>query len=117
MVQMMFQPSTVESGTEWSALSIRMTVDRRVGRRGAIVSVSGEVCLSTASTLAAALAELREKGCVEIELRVDRLDLCAAAGCRVLLRERFLMEEQGGWLRIHGATGIVARVLEIADLV
>ncbi|MFI0793089.1 STAS domain-containing protein [Micromonospora rubida] len=83
---------------------------------GACLRLAGELDLSTAPELNAALDRLADQG--ERHLLVDLTDLtfCDSTGIAAFVRADNRAAARGGWLRVTGATGRVERVLKVTGL-
>jgi anti-sigma B factor antagonist len=81
-----------------------------------VLLVAGELDMSTAPQLSDRVDEALADG--RKRLRVDLTDLtfCDSTGMSAFVRGHYRCEEAGGWLRLTGARGTVARVLSISGL-
>ena len=94
------------------ALRTRTTFD--LG--GAVVSVSGELDVSTADELAHTLAEIADRHPRAVIVDLAGLDFIDSSGLTVLVRARQQLDAQGGTLWLSSPTPSVLRVLEIVGL-
>ncbi|GGR74941.1 anti-sigma factor antagonist [Micromonospora fulviviridis] len=78
--------------------------------------LAGELDLSTAPELTAAIDRLAAEGHRELLLDLAELTFCDSTGIAAFVRGDNLAAAAGGWLRITGATGRVARVLQMTGL-
>ncbi|MFG2167347.1 STAS domain-containing protein [Micromonospora chersina] len=78
--------------------------------------LAGELDLSTAPELTAAIDRLVAEGHRELLLDLTELTFCDSTGIAAFVRGDNLATAAGGWLRITGATGRVARVLAMTGL-
>ncbi|MDG4820568.1 STAS domain-containing protein [Asanoa sp. WMMD1127] len=84
--------------------------------RGAVVLVAGELDMDTAPQLATCLDEQRELGRTNLIIDLQELDFCDSRGIATLLTAAKRCQEAGGSVRLNGATGSVARVLDITGV-
>jgi anti-anti-sigma factor len=91
---------------------------RHAGRDGggACLRLAGELDLSTAPELAAAIDRLAEAGEHRVLLDLTDLTFCDSTGMAVFVRGDNQAVAAGGWLRLTGASGRVERVLRITGL-
>jgi anti-anti-sigma factor len=78
----------------------------------AAVAVAGELDLVTVPVLRRHLFELVDRQ-PRIVVDVSRLKLCDASSLTALVQLDATCRRNGGWLRLAGPTGIVAKVLGI----
>ncbi|MFE9656868.1 STAS domain-containing protein [Micromonospora sp. NPDC006431] len=83
---------------------------------GACLRLAGELDLSTAPQLDAAVDRLAADGHHELLVDLTELTFCDSVGIAALVRGDNHASAEGGWLRITGATGRVARVLQVTGL-
>ncbi|MFC4018777.1 STAS domain-containing protein [Micromonospora sp. GCM10011542] len=83
---------------------------------GACLRLTGELDLSTAAELTAAIDRLTEAGERRVLLDLTDLTFCDSTGMAVFVRGDNRAAAEGGWLRITGASGRVERVLRITGL-
>ncbi|MFE9203171.1 STAS domain-containing protein [Micromonospora sp. NPDC007230] len=83
---------------------------------GACLRLAGELDLSTAAQLNAAVDRLAADGHHELLVDLTELTFCDSVGIAALVRGDNHATAEGGWLRITGATGRVARVLQVTGL-
>ncbi|MFI7281993.1 STAS domain-containing protein [Micromonospora chersina] len=76
----------------------------------------GELDLGTAPELTAAIDRLVAEGRHEVLLDLTDLTFCDSTGIAAFVRGDNLAAAAGGWLRITGAAGRVARVLRMTGL-
>ncbi|SCL28818.1 anti-anti-sigma factor [Micromonospora inyonensis] len=83
---------------------------------GVRLRLAGELDLNTAPQLAATIDHLLSDG--QVQLLVDLADLtfCDSTGIAAFVRGDNACAAVGGWLRLTGATGRVARVLRMTGL-
>ncbi|MFI2713647.1 STAS domain-containing protein [Micromonospora sp. NPDC018662] len=86
--------------------------DRGVTR----LRLAGELDLSTAGELTAEIDRLVADGRRELLLDLTDLTFCDSTGIAAFVRGDNLVAADGGWLRLTGATGRVARVLQVTGL-
>lgn len=82
----------------------------------ATLVLTGDLCYLSSSTLALAFDTLVDNGVRAITVDLSHLELCTAAGVVVLQQVRRRLASTGGSLRLEGATGTVAKVLDICGL-
>lgn len=82
----------------------------------AYLRLAGELDLATAPELNAAIDRLAAEGHRELLLDLSELTFCDSTGIAAFVRGDNLAAAKGGWLRITGATGRVARVLQVTGL-
>lgn len=92
------------------APGLRITVDRGAGRT--VVRLAGELDLGAQDEMAAARPELPVTGPVEIDLGAVRF--MDSAGLAALVDLHQLLTARGCAVRLHGARGVVLRVLDLA---
>ncbi len=83
---------------------------------GALVHLSGELDLSTAAELTAVLDGLAADGARRLLLDLTDLTFCDSTGIAAFVRADNRAADDGGWLRVTGATGRVRRVLQVTGL-
>lgn len=96
-----------------------MTFTVTFGQRGggpACLRLAGELDLATAPELNAAIDRLAAEGHRELLLDLAELTFCDSTGIAAFVRGDNLAAAAGGWLRLTGATGRVARVLQVTGL-
>ncbi|MEU7758780.1 STAS domain-containing protein [Micromonospora aurantiaca (nom. illeg.)] len=84
---------------------------------GAHLRLAGELDLGTAGELNSAIDRLIAEGHRELLLDLTELTFCDSTGIAAFIRGDNLVAADGGWLRLTGATGRVARVLQVTGLV
>ncbi|WP_174536567.1 STAS domain-containing protein [Micromonospora chalcea] len=83
---------------------------------GVCLRLAGELDLSTAPELNSAIDRLIAEGRRELLLDLTGLTFCDSSGIAAFVRGDNLAAADGGWLRVTGATGRVARVLQVTGL-
>ena len=83
---------------------------------GACLRLAGELDLSSAPELNAAIDRLTAEGERHLLLDLSELTFCDSAGIAAFVRGDNRAAADGGWLRVTGATGRVARVLQVTGL-
>ncbi|MFE9959859.1 STAS domain-containing protein [Micromonospora sp. NPDC005299] len=96
-------------------MTFTVTYGQREGG-AACLRLAGELDLSTAPELNAAIDRLAAEGHRELLLDLAELTFCDSTGIAAFVRGDNLAAAAGGWLRITGATGRVARVLQVTGL-
>lgn len=82
----------------------------------ACLRLVGELDMSTAPQLNDALDQLAGEGQRRLLIDLTDLTFCDSTGIAAFVRGDNRAAAEGGWLRITGATGRVARVLEVTGL-
>ncbi|BCJ56641.1 STAS domain-containing protein [Micromonospora endophytica] len=97
-------------------MTLSVTYADRDGAGAARLRLAGELDMSSAPQLTAAIDRLAAAG--ERRLLVDLTDLtfCDSTGIAVFVRGDNRATADGGWLRVTGATGRVERVLQLTGL-
>jgi anti-sigma B factor antagonist len=81
-----------------------------------VVAAEGQVDLATAPQLAAALAQAQRAGAREIVADLTKVDFLDSVGVRVLVEAAREAAQVNASVSVQGATGWVARVLEITGV-
>jgi anti-anti-sigma factor len=81
-----------------------------------VVSVGGELDLTTAPELLQALTALVDDRRHQLIVELSRLNFCDSSGLSVLVRVKNRLDELGGDVTLAGPTPIVERVLEVSGL-
>ncbi|MEO3872178.1 STAS domain-containing protein [Nonomuraea sp. B12E4] len=82
-----------------------------------ILRLEGELDLSTEITLGKACADLLERRHSKIVIDASGLEFCDCSGLSTLIHAQREAERQGGYLRLIGVHGQLARLLTVAGLV
>jgi anti-sigma B factor antagonist len=82
----------------------------------AVVTVAGELDLTTAPELLQALNGLVDDGWRYLVVDLARLEFCDSSGLSVLVRVKNRLDEVGGEVTLAAPTPIVQRVLEVSGL-
>jgi anti-anti-sigma factor len=82
----------------------------------AVLLLGGELDLATVPQLDDRIDQLLEAGRHRILLDLSALSFCDSTGLGGFVRGNNLCTDAGGWLRVTGATGVVARVLAATGL-
>lgn len=83
---------------------------------GACLRLAGELDLSTAPELNAAIDRLTAEGERHLLLDLSELTFCDSTGIAAFVRGDNRAAAEGGWLRVTGASGRVERVLQMTGL-
>ncbi|MDG4809809.1 STAS domain-containing protein [Micromonospora sp. WMMD1120] len=83
---------------------------------GAALRLAGELDLSTAPELSAAIDRLFDAGETRVLLDLTDLTFCDSTGMAVFVRGDNRASADGGWLRLTGVHGRVERVLRVTGL-
>ena len=78
--------------------------------------LAGELDMSTAPELLARIVALAGSGTPRLVVDLAALTFCDSAGLTTFVRGDRRCAEAGGWLRLTGAYGHVARVIEISGV-
>ncbi|MGN9769109.1 STAS domain-containing protein [Micromonospora sp. SD12] len=78
--------------------------------------LAGELDLSTAPELNAAIDRLVDAGERRLLVDLTELTFCDSTGIAAFVRGDNRVAADGGWLRLTGATGRVDRVLQVTGL-
>jgi anti-sigma B factor antagonist len=95
---------------------VAITVTYAQGGEIARLHLTGELDMSTAPELTTVVDGLLDDGHHRLLIDLRDLDFCDSAGMASFVRGDNRSRELGGWLRLTGATGRVARVLGISGL-
>jgi len=89
-----------------------------LGRDGTsiVVRLAGELDIETSPELRECLERLDEQRHVSIVVDLGHLTFCDSTGISALVQGYHGCQKAGGYLRIEGETGLVARVLELTGL-
>lgn len=82
----------------------------------ACLRLAGELDLNGAPRLNDAIDRLAAEGRRQFLLDLSELTFCDSTGIAAFVRGDNQVAADGGWLRITGATGPVARVLQVTGL-
>ncbi|MEV4628160.1 STAS domain-containing protein [Micromonospora sp. NPDC049523] len=82
----------------------------------AVLRLAGELDLATVVQLNDQVDQFLETGHHRILLDLSELTFCDSTGLGGFVRGNNLCTDAGGWLRVTGATGVVARVLAATGL-
>jgi anti-sigma B factor antagonist len=96
--------------------SVRLTVVREDGPEVSVLTLEGELDLSTAPRLSDRIDEVVGDGRFRILVDLAAVTFCDSTGMSAFVRGHYLCADGGGWLRLVGARGTVARVLQISGL-
>ncbi|MGC4806264.1 STAS domain-containing protein [Micromonospora sp. DT233] len=96
-------------------MTFTVTYARRDGA-AACLRLAGELDVSTAPELTAALDGLAEQGERHLLVDLTELTFCDSTGLAAFVRGDNRAAAQGGWLRLTGATGRVERLLRLTGL-
>ena len=81
-----------------------------------VLLLSGELDMSTAPQLSDRVDEAVADGRVRLRVDLAGVTFCDSTGMSAFVRGHHRCTEAGGWLRLSGARGTVARVLTISGL-
>jgi anti-sigma B factor antagonist len=80
------------------------------------IDLNGELDLDTAPALIEQLDDLAQNGAVLVVVGLADVTFLDSSGLRALVHGARAIEEAGGRLLVDGASGAVARILELTDL-
>ena len=80
------------------------------------VTVSGEIDMATAPSLASQLDSLTSEPGVSVVVDLTGVSFMDSSGLRTVVRSATAAEDSGGSLVINGVSGSVARLLEVTGL-
>ena len=96
--------------------SVRLTVVREEGPEVSVLILEGELDLTTAPRLSDRIDEVVGDGRFRILVDLAVVTFCDSTGMSAFVRGHHRCADGGGWLRLVGARGTVARVLQISGL-
>jgi anti-anti-sigma factor len=96
--------------------SVTLTVIRADCPEVSVLMLEGELDLSTAPRLSDRIDEVVGEGRFRILVDLAALTFCDSTGMSAFVRGHHRCADGGGWLRLVGARGTVARVLQISGL-
>jgi anti-sigma B factor antagonist len=82
----------------------------------AVLLLAGELDMSTAPQVSDLVDEALSDGRSQILVDLSEVTFCDSTGMSAFVRGHYRCTEAGGWLRLTGAHGTVARVLAISGL-
>ncbi|SCF23947.1 STAS domain-containing protein [Micromonospora mirobrigensis] len=82
----------------------------------ACLRLAGELDMSTAPELNAAIDRLAADGHRHLLVDLSELTFCDSTGIAAFVRGDNRAAAEGGWLRVTGASGRVQRVLQVTGL-
>ncbi|WP_431921032.1 STAS domain-containing protein [Nonomuraea jabiensis] len=82
-----------------------------------VLRLNGELDLATKPLFTHACARLLAHGQAKIVVDVSELGFCDCTGLSALIAEQQQAEQRGGYLRLVGVHGPLARLLTLAELV
>ena len=92
------------------------TIATSSNRDPSVLHLAGELDLATVAQLHDAIDRLVEAGQHRLLLDLSALSFCDSTGLAGFIRGNNLCTDSGGWLRVTGGTGGVARVLAATGL-
>ncbi|MBM0240111.1 STAS domain-containing protein [Micromonospora sp. ATA32] len=95
-------------------MTFTVTYAQRDG--GACLRLAGELDMSTAPELNAAIDRLAAEGERQLLIDLTELTFCDSTGISAFVRGDNRVAADGGWLRLTGAGGRVQRVLQVTGL-
>ena len=96
-------------------MSFTVTYAQRADGR-ACLRLAGELDMSTAPQLNAAIDRLAADGERHLLIDLTELTFCDSTGIAAFVRGDNRASAEGGWLRVTGASGRVERVLQMTGL-
>ncbi|MFF4618240.1 STAS domain-containing protein [Nonomuraea jabiensis] len=82
-----------------------------------VVSLDGELDAGTKDTVVEACTRLLQQGHVKLVVDVSNLSFCDCSGVDALIALQGQAEQQGGYLRLIGVHGSLARLLTVGELI
>ncbi|SDJ42865.1 STAS domain-containing protein [Nonomuraea jiangxiensis] len=82
-----------------------------------VIHLGGELDLFSHAGLRWACTDLLQRHHTKIVIDATRLDFCDCAGLNILINAQREAERQGGFLRLIGVHGQLARLLTVAALI
>lgn len=82
----------------------------------AVLALAGELDMASAPVFLEHVDALVAAGKVHVVVDVTELSFCDSAGLNAFIRGDRQCAARGGWLRLTGAQGHVARVIELSGL-
>ena len=92
------------------------TIEVRDGDALTTVALGGDLDMASAPRLQRTLSELITTGRQRILVDLDQLAFCDSAGLNAFVQADKHCSARGGWLRLVGAQGHVARVMELSGV-
>jgi anti-anti-sigma factor len=92
------------------------TIDVRDGEELTTVALGGDLDMASAPRLQRRITELLTAGRERILVDLGRLAFCDSAGLNLFVQADKHCSARGGWLRLVGAHGHVARVMELSGV-
>lgn len=96
--------------------SVALTIQVAQSGSTHTLSLSGELDLTSAARLQAAIDELVAQGRHRVVVDLRELTFCDSTGLTTFVRGNRDCTAHGGWLRLAGAQGHVERVIGISGL-
>jgi anti-anti-sigma factor len=81
-----------------------------------VLRLRGELDMAGAPDLLARVGELVGAGSARVLVDLAELSFCDSAGLNAFIRGDRIATRAGGWLRLTGAQGHVARVIELSGV-
>lgn len=97
-------------------LGVSALVDDPVSPGVAQLVLVGELCPESAPRVGKLLGDLVQDGITKVHVDLAQVELCTAAGVRMLEDAREQLEQRGGGLELVNASGVVQKVLELTGL-
>ncbi|MFI7643336.1 STAS domain-containing protein [Nonomuraea sp. NPDC049400] len=82
-----------------------------------VVRLDGELDTGTQATVIDACTGLLQRGQVKLVVEVSKLTFCDCSGVDALIAIQRQAEQRGGYLRLVGVHGPLARLLSVGELV
>jgi len=92
------------------------TIDVRDTDSVTTIAIGGELDMASAPRFQEAVTELITTGRRRILVDLDQLAFCDSAGLNAFVKADKHCSARGGWLRLVGAQGHVARVMELSGV-
>ena len=79
-----------------------------------VIEIAGQLDTQNSGEASERLSEIVKNGHKKVLLNLEELEFISSAGLRVILRTSRALEEQGGHLKVCGASGLVTEVFVVA---
>jgi anti-sigma B factor antagonist len=82
----------------------------------AVIRLTGEIDATRCAEVEEAVAATMAEGCVHLVVDATEVTFCDSMGLRMFLGLLDRARQAGGWLRLAGVHGVLARLLEVTGL-
>jgi len=97
-------------------MTTSLEVTSELRSTGWLLSARGEIDVTSSTALQAALDVVIDGGAAVVILDVEGVEFLDSSGLRVIVRAGRALSDDGGQLFLRGASGAVARTLEVTGL-